>query len=174
MIEALFSLKATEWIGIYGAVVATGTFLYSIATSRTRLKVRLQTHLDHTFYGSALPGVKVTIQNASPHEVVIQSADVAFYPATAFAVAELLARIRRPSKLVHARYYGKESLPVTVPARASFEFQLTDKVLEEDGGGKASAIIRVRIADAVGTRKISRPFHWTKSPPSDAPGRYLI
>lgn len=150
------SLKATEWLAIYAAVLSTIVFAWNVFQSRPRLKVVIVFGIN-----DGVAGAHVSVQNRSPHTIHLSNISI-LYRGRAPTLKEWLSHAwefrRLPRRLgwVYSslsNYEISDGCPIALEARNSHHVMVPEDTLEQiferSGNTKIMAVAQDKIWNSV-------------------------
>lgn len=165
------SMKVTDWLAIYGAVLSTLIFAWNAFHSRPRLKVV-------TVFGmeDGLHGAHISVQNRSPHTVHLSSISI-LYRYRETSLKEWLSnaweykRIPRRLGWVYSHLSNhsvEDGCPLALEARNSHHVLIPDAVLESIFRDALERKIIAVVQDKIWNNVYSNALVYAKPPVSIA------
>lgn len=159
------TVKLTDYLAIYGALLSTAVFFWTAAHARPKVRVRLCFALDKDEGGKPCTGIGISVQNPSAHTVHITHIGL-LYPWRAVSLWE---RIKHGMKYRSSplrmgwchtslsNYGKKDGCPTSIEAGQS-HYLFVEQATIESGATARSRHLVAEVQDALWRRKYSSTF----------------
>ncbi|WP_217907156.1 hypothetical protein [Massilia sp. BJB1822] len=167
MDDKIQTLKITDYLAIYAALLSSVVFLWNLVQSRPRIKVNVLFGVE-TIDGVTTSGVFVVVRNTSSHDIHLGAIGILYPYREAGAKERLLHfwRYKRWPKRVGwchtslSNYAIKDGCPMCLEARKSHHVLVPKEIVEKILSGATQATLIVKVQDQLWNDVYSKPFKW--------------
>jgi hypothetical protein len=164
------TLKITDYLAVYAAILSSVVFLWNVVQSRPRFKVDLLFGID-TVDGATTSGASIVVRNTSSHDIHLAAIGL-LYPYARVGAIEKLTHLWRYRRLPRrsgwcqtnlSNYSINDGCPMCLEARKSHHVLVPKEVIEKILKGAIQDRLIATVQDQLWNNVYSWPFQWSRS-----------